>query len=605
MGLSYIADNVRKARSQGDTWDGVRAWRELLGLTHVDEADYSDWARELAGLYRRMQRGLSAARIHEYLLDIEAAQGLYASHGTARDEARVLYFGNQLAAACERYRAGSLFAHAARAAEEGGRLDVASGLYEQLQRSHEATGHPYLSGLAALNAGRLAMDRDRSRGVALLAVATRLLEQEADAREHAGDRSGAMKCYQCLIEIGRVEGSYENLAEGYLNCIRLLKGKADRFFTMQYYKDFICASDELGELHSVADLYREAGEYARRVGFIYANHFLEEAGNAWLRVADEGLGVGAPTELLENALLAAVGCFNRIQSDQRVAEVYHRLAELPLQGSRQERYAALADELTPQHGGKSEAPTALPDYFRRRLGLPPVWHRDLLEAEAGRDIHDAIGRLVGDHKNVWEVQRRKAMLLALQYDDHLASGGVPESVPALIIEALGELGHPAAVRPLEAIYEHGDETVRALVIEKAVNLKRKEAFSLIERGLEDGRERVVEAITSGIRRMTFPQALDSLARLHNAYEQGVVKEACLRSIAAIGTDEACEFLLDIIRSSSGAAALRARNLLERHAQERMLSSLERNRRQEPDPSLRLFIGKLVDQVRAKRGNASL
>lgn len=603
--MSYIADNMLKARSLGDTSDGVRAWRELLGLTHVDETDYSDWARELAGLYRRIGRGLSAARIHEYLLDIESAQELYASHGTPRDEGRVLYFGGRLSAACERYRAGSLFAHAARAAEELGKLDVASGLYEQLHRSHEATGHPYLSGLAALNAGRLAMNGDRGRGVALLAIATRLLEQEADAREQAGDRAGAMRCYQCLVEIGRVEGSYENLAEGYLNCIRLLKGKADRFFTMQYYNDFICASDELGELHSVADLYREAGEYARRVGFIYANHFLEEAGSAWLRVADEGLGAGAPAELLENALLAAIGCFNRIQSDQRVAEVYHRLSELPLLATRQERYAALAEELAPQQGAKPDPQTALPDYFRRRLRLPPVWHLDLLEAEAGRDIHDAIGRLVGDHKNVWEVQRRKAMLLALQYDDHLASGGDPESVPPPMIEALGELGHPAAVRPLEAIYERGDETVRALVIEKAVNLKRQEAISLVERGLEDGRERVVEAVISGIRRMTFPQALDGLVRLHNSHEQGVVKEACLRSIAAIGTDEACEFLLDVIRSSSGAAALRARNLLERHAQERMLSSLERNRRQEPDPSLRLFIGKLVDHVRAKRGTASL
>lgn len=606
--MSYIVEGVHRARTLGKSPEAASAWRELLTQTHVDEADYSDWARELAAVYVRIGRGLSAARVHEYLLNIGPALELYAQHGTARDQGRVLRFGRRLAEASQRYREAGLYAHAAVCSEDNGDHAEALTLFEQLMRSGEATGEQYLGGLAALNAGRIAMQLgQRERGIGLLAIATRLLEQEADAREQAGNREAAFRCYLCLVQIGKVEQSYENLAEGYLNCIRILKAKADRFFTMQYYYDFIAHSDELGELHSVAELYREAGEYARRVGFIYGDYFLSEAGEAWLRVGRVGLESGNPTELVENALLAAAGCFNRIQDDQRVASCYEKLAKLPLSDQKIARYEQLAKDLSDEAwraGQNKEPPPAFPEYFRRRVRIPEIWVRDLIEAESGSDIPDAIGRLVGDHKNVWEVQRRKALLIALTYDDHIAQGGDPERVPTHIIESLGELGHAAAVRPLTALYEVSDEATRAVVVERGSMLKQKEVFALVDKALSSSSERLLEAGVAALRRMTFPQALDSLVRLFGGHEAPKVREACLRSIAAIGTDEACEFLLDVVRSNSGAIGQRARALLEKHAQERMLSALERNRRQEPDPNLRMFISRLVDQIRAKRGTVS-
>ena len=60
--MSYIAESVHRARGLGRTAEAAHAWRELLTQTHVDEADYSDWARELAAIYVRTGRGLSAAR---------------------------------------------------------------------------------------------------------------------------------------------------------------------------------------------------------------------------------------------------------------------------------------------------------------------------------------------------------------------------------------------------------------------------------------------------------------------------------------------------------------------------------------------------------------
>lgn len=600
--MSYIAEAVQRARHLGQSPEAAAAWRDLLGQTHVDEADYSDWARELAYLYARHGRQLSAARIHEYLLNIDPALQLYKEHGTARDQGRVLRFGRRVREASLRYREASLFAHAARASEEAGDLQDALALFEQLVRTKEATGEPYLAGLASLNAGRLAAKLNQPERVRqLLSLATRMLEEEGDRREQVGDKDGAFRCYLSLVQIGKIDQSYEPFAEGYLNCIRILKGKNDRFFTMQYYYDFIAHSEELGELHAVAELHREAGEYAKRVGFIYADFFLAEAAQAWLAVARNALEKGQPPELVENALLAAVGCFNRVHDDGSVADCYVQLAELELNDKKKARYAELAKDLKKLAGVEErDPPPPFPEYFRRRLQPKEIWIDDLLEAESGSDIPDAIGRLVGDHKQVWEVQRRKALLIALAWDDHTAAGGDPEHVPPGLIEKIGELGHKAAVRPLVALWDHGDEATRALVVDRGSALKQKEAFALIDKALA-ATGRVREAGVTALRRMTFAQALDSLVRIFNSHEAADVREACLRSVAAIGTDEACEFLLDVVRSNAGGLTVKTRNLLETNAQERMLSALERNRRQEPDPALRIFISRLVEKIRSQRG----
>ena len=600
--MSYIAEAVQRARHLGATAEAANAWRELLAQTHVDEADYGDWCRELAALYARQGRPLAGARVHEYLLNVDNALELYKNKGTARDVGRVLRIGRRQREASLRYREAGLFAHAARAAEESGDSQDALALYEQLVRQKEATHEPYMAGLAALNAGRMAAKlnlTDRTRQ--MLALCTRLLEEEGDRREQAGEKDGAFRCYLSLVQVGRIEKSYEPFAEGYLNCIRILKQKGDRFFTIQYYYDFIAASEELGELHSVAELHREAGEYARRVGFIYADYFMTEAAQAWLRVAKQGLEKGQPPELQENALLAAVSCFNRVQDDRNVADCYAQLAGLDLSDKKKARYDELAKDLARlAKKDDKEPPPAFPEYFRRRLPMQEIWVRDLLEQENGSDIPDAIGRLIGDHKNVWEVQRRKALLISLAYDDHLSAGGDPERVPPALVERLGELQHPAAVRPLLAMYDQGDEATKVLVVEKSAQLKQKEVFAIIDRALlTTGRVR--EAGVAALRRMTFQPGLDSLVRVFNSHEVLDVRDAALKSVAAVGTDEACEFLLDVLRSNTGNLAAKAKGLLEQHAQERMLSALERNKRQEPDQNLRLFIGRLVDRIRVQRG----
>jgi HEAT repeat protein len=149
------------------------------------------------------------------------------------------------------------------------------------------------------------------------------------------------------------------------------------------------------------------------------------------------------------------------------------------------------------------------------------------------------------------------------------------------------------------MYEHGDDATKVLVIEKSAQLKQREVFAIIDKALTSS-GRVHEVGVASLRRMTFQPALDSLVRIFNSHDQANVRDACLKSIAAVGTDEACEFLLDVLRSNVGNLALKAKALLEQHAQERMLSALDRNKRQEPDQNLRLFIDRLVERIRMQR-----
>jgi hypothetical protein len=603
-----IASNVEKARRLGFNREAIPVWRSLLDLTYVDETDYSDWCRELAEVYSAVGRGLAAGRIYEYLLNIESAIKHYSEFGEERDMGRVLALGRQYAEAADHYQGARLYALAAQSAEKGDDLERAATLYEQLMRSCEVNGNRYLCSLAGLNAGRIYIARsDPKTAGPVLARATQLLDQEADHREQTGDREGAFRCYLSVIKIGMLEKSYENIAQGFLNCIRILKAKSDRFFTMQYYYGLIRESDALEEHHSVAELFREAGEYARRIGFIYADFFLYEAGQAWQNIAAKGLEIGNPTELVENALLAAAGCYNRIQDDHRVAECYQLLTELPLPESQVARFARLAEEV--RHDawdkGVQDMPMAFPAYFRREIEIPEIWTRDLVLSESGQSIPDTIGRLVGDHNHVWDVQRRKALLITLQHDDHLQSKGNPRISPPELILSICELGHPAAVPPLVAIYLAGDESVQLTVLERAPNLKKKEAFDIVDLALDSKSEAIRTACIKFLRRMNFPQALDYLVRIFNSTSQSDIKDACLTSIALIGTDEACEFLLDIIRSNKDNLGPNVRALLQRNAQERMLSALQRNRRNEPDARLAKFLGQLISQIRTRRGTRGI
>ena len=78
----------------------------------------------------------------------------------------------------------------------------------------------------------------------------------------AGERERAFYCYAMLLQIGKQSGAFENLAEGYINCIRVLKEDNLKFYVLHYYEDFLQAALEREEFHAAAVALREAADYA-------------------------------------------------------------------------------------------------------------------------------------------------------------------------------------------------------------------------------------------------------------------------------------------------------------------------------------------------------
>src|SRR5690606_21846534 len=136
-------------------------------------------------------------------------------------------------------------------------------LWEQLAEDARLRDQPYTQGLVRFNLSRAcARLDDKAAARRHMIQAMHLLEAAADGFETQGMRERAFDCYQVIMTIGK-EGSFENLAEGYLNCIRILREDNLKYYVLQYYEDFQQLALQRGELHAAATLFREAAEYAR------------------------------------------------------------------------------------------------------------------------------------------------------------------------------------------------------------------------------------------------------------------------------------------------------------------------------------------------------
>src|SRR5262249_44891497 len=99
-------------------------------------------------------------------------------------------------------------------------------------RAYEAALVHFDYGLAAVRLDPSAAEARRA-----LIESQRKLEQVADDFEQAGELERAFDCYQILLKLGKESAQFENLAEGYVNCIRVLRDDNLKFYVLQYYED--------------------------------------------------------------------------------------------------------------------------------------------------------------------------------------------------------------------------------------------------------------------------------------------------------------------------------------------------------------------------------
>ncbi len=594
--LHELRDEARSALSRGDL---VRARDALWGAlqhTIAREEDYVAMTGELRDVLSRMgdHRGALTA---SWYAGTEQSQRPLVSHVPPIDRARTLLAWADREADAERqkrlyaraadeYEAGGLVAQAAIARERGQDFGRARALWSRLAQILSSSGADfYAAGLARFNLARTSL-RTGDAAAAREAVfgSVHLLEEAADRYETIGQRERAFDCYQVLIAIGRESGAFEHVLEGYVNVIRILREDHLRYYALQSYEDAVAAAEKQGETSAAATLSREMAAYARKEGLpAVANFAMMTQARLWQEVSAAALRRGAPTEIGENALLAAVIAFGEAGQYRKVGDVYRGLAELPLEESRKKHYGrAGARYVDAQDLPIDAAP--LPAHLRHEVGFPEVWHVDLVEWEQAGSASQAAGDVVLDPSQWSEVTRRRAMLArltALSLEDQEAKvgaargsgGGAPlggaqppgvGSVPAATVVALADqlstVELYTILSPLEHLFRRPEAAVRVAVVKALARFLYKRTFITLREALSDADPSVVREAAKALEELRFPHAFDPLARIYRESQSAAVRASAVRALSKIDTFEAAEMLLGIIRhdgSEERAAAVEA------------------------------------------------
>jgi hypothetical protein len=550
--IETTAAQAESLAAQGRYADAERYYRDLIGQTHVIDYEYDDWLRRLAEIYNLLGRRRMAGTIHIYLHYFDMARECFPGDEGRRDRARVFEVEKRWHEAATGYAEAGMPVHAAVAQERAKQYKAAAQAWGRLLDEPALRDHAYELALAHFNFG-MAMTRvdgEAGSGRRALIDSQRRLEQVADDFETRGERERAFDCYQILLKLGRDSGSFENLAEGYINCIRVLKDDNLKFYVLQYYEDFIKLALQRGEFHAAATLNQEAADYAVRSGLPYDRHYLAQAAETWVRCAERSVADGAPIELTENALVAGISCSSAVGDYVAVRDLYEKLSDLPLPDKRRDRYARIAVRYAHATPDPREAPE-FPEYLKQQHAYADIWFVDLLEWELAGDPHQVATSIVGDLRYPDGIRRRALVVILTLADAALRREEAAPATLARIAELLGELQSYAALAPLERLFLHEDPQVRRAATRALRFLFFKRSFGLIRRALLDVDAGVREAAVEALRGLHFPHAFNPLARIYRETHDVRVQTVVLESIGKIGTIEAGEMLLMVLRQEEG------------------------------------------------------
>jgi len=550
--IESTADQAESLAAQGRFGEAERYFRELVGQTHVIDYEYDDWLRRLADIYKRLKRYREAGYIYLYLHYFDMARECFPGDEGLADRARVLEVEQRWSDAAKLYEQARLPVHMAVALEKAKQHESAARGWESLIKSPLLAGRDYEQALVYFNFGMALSqsEEDSVQGRRALSDAQRRLEAVADEFETRGERERAFDCYQILLKLGKDSGQFENLAEGYLSCIRVLKDDNLKFYVLQYYEDFIKLAQERGEAHATATLYQEAADYALRTGLPYDRHYQARAAEAWERSAEKGIEDGAPVELVENALNAAISCYSAVDNYVQVQTLFERLAQLDLPDKKKQRFAQIAARYDDATTERLEAP-AFPEYLKQHHAYADIWFVDLLEWELGGDPMRVAASIVGDLRYPNGIRRRALVVVLTCADAASHSAETDPDTLVKVADLLGELQSYAALNPLEKLYEHAEPKVRRAAVRALRFLYFKRAFVIVRQAIKDVDASVREAAIVALGGLHFPHAFNPLARIYRESDDSRIRVAALESIGKILNLEAGEFLVGVLRQEDG------------------------------------------------------
>lgn len=538
--------------AQGRLLEAEASFRELIGQTHVIDYEYDDWLRRLAEIYIQLDRGAEAGFVYLYLHYFDLARSAFRGDEGLAERARVAEVEKSWSQAAELYMQVRMPVHAGVAYERAKQFDKAAKIWEALIGDVRLRESPYEQALVHFNYGMAlqAGDDDSVAGRRALVDSQRFLEQVADDFETVGERERAFDCYQILLKLGRDSDQFENLAEGYLNSIRVLKDDGLKFYVLQYYEDFIALALERGELHAASTLYQEAADFSARNALPYDRDYQAKAAAAWAACAEQYVAEGTPVELAENALLAAISCYSAVSDYKQVRLLFLRLSKLGLGDKKSQRYKVISARYENAAIASDEAPE-FPDYLKQQHAYADIWFVDLLEWELGGQPKAVAMSILGNLRYPDAIRRRALVVVLTLMDAATRNQETQVETLEVVTELIGELQSYPALCPLENLYKHTDARVRRAAVRALRFLFFKRSFTLIRKALKDVDESVRRAAIEALRGLHFPHAFNPLTRIYRENESQEVRVVALQSIGKIQSVESGEFLLSVLRQEEG------------------------------------------------------
>lgn len=545
----------------------IRAGRHADALVHlrhlvevVDRIDfeYEEWLRAMAESLRALAHWREAAACTAYLgaTDVPSSDAFSAavSNVEAGDEGALrgmrlygiyLARAGHHAAAAQWFSASRMPVHQAIALERAGDDAAASELWQMIMASDELRDRRYELALAKINYGLCLLRMKHERARTALADATTAVEEVADWFETEGLRERAFDCYQLLARIGSEAGAFENVAEGYLNSVRILRNDGLKLDALRLYEALVTLARRAGEHHAAAGILREAADYCTRAALPYADDLRLRSAEAWVKTAAEAQAAAHPLQMVENAYLAAAEGFASVRAYRQVVEVYGRLASLELPTKARERYRRLVDRLGNEQQD-APRPVPVPEFLKQLPEYEEVWYVDLAEWELDGDPGLIAAGVMADRRFP-DFVRRHALLLVLDLERR--SGQAPA---VDIIRRLESIRAYPVIAALERLYLSPDPAIREAVAAAMGSLRFKRSFALVGQALRDDDCTVREAAAASTTRLVFPHAFEPLRRIFSSRdlpdaEKG--RTAAVRAIGKINTAPALEFLCDRLREN--------------------------------------------------------
>jgi hypothetical protein len=592
--IESTADQAEAFAQQGRWVEAERHYRELIGQTHVINYEYDDWLRRLGEIYRQLGRQREAAFVYLYLhyFDLARAQLQAEQHVALR--ARLAELEKKWTEAAQLYHIAKLPVHAAVSYERAKQYPEAAAAWKGMLHMAELGHRPYEAALVHFNYGLAAarLDANSSEARRALIESQRKLEQVADDFEQVGELERAFDCFQILLKLGKESAQFENLAEGYVNCIRVLRDDNLKFYVLQYYEDFIKLALERSELHAAATLYQEAAAFAARASLPYDRHYQHKSALTWIKCAERFVETGVPVQMVENALLAAASQHSAVGDYPAVRDCFERLAGLELPERAKKRFSMIAQRYKGLASPPVELP-GLPDYLKQQHAYGDIWFVDLLEWEMDGDPFAVATSIVGDLKYPNGI-RRRALVVLLNLADAEQRNAVGETETLVdVAEKLGELQSYAALSPLERLYQSQDAAVRYAAVKALRFLYFKRSFVIVRKALQDADAKVREAALIAIGGLHFPHAFNPLARIYRESTDPRIRAAALQSIGKIQTVEAGEFLVMVLRQEGGDLRAAAVNALASMDNADVVPILRQHHEIETNPQVRETLGELL------------